>query len=105
MDSDDGCRVCGCAVHLNFDMEWPDGRPICWPCLWEERSAVLEQLAESEEKFHQVMQALRDSRMGHGDCKSGKRYGGIPKACTACMAKLKLDELLAAYKGRKVRLA
>jgi hypothetical protein len=58
-----------------------------------------------EEMFHQVMQALRDSRMEHGDCNSGKRYRGIPRACTACMAKLKLDELLAAYRGRKVRLA
>lgn len=58
-----------------------------------------------ESKLYDVMDALKKSRMRHGDCKSGKRYGGVPKACTACMANLKLDELLAAYKGRPVRLA
>lgn len=57
-----------------------------------------------EEAFHQVMNALRRSLMEHGDCKSGERYGGKPLACTACMAKLELDEMLAAYKGRAIRL-
>lgn len=54
--------------------------------------------------YNGVMDALKRSRMPHGDCKSGKRYGGIPKACTACMANRKLDEALAAYKGRPVTI-
>ena len=40
-DDDDGCRVCGTHVQLNFNMDWPDGRPICWSCLWEERTELL----------------------------------------------------------------
>lgn len=61
------------------------------------------QQIDYEEQFHQVMDALRRSKMKHGDCKSGERYGGIPKACTACMALLKLEKMLSEYKGRTVR--
>lgn len=69
-------------------------------------SLVSQQEAElSQEAFHQLMGAVKNSRMEHGDCKSGKRYGGIPKACTACMANLRIEEMVAAYKGRMVRLA
>lgn len=57
-----------------------------------------------ERKYEEVMSALRDCMGQHGDCKSGKRYGGVPMACTACMAELKLVELGAAWRGRKVRL-
>lgn len=57
-----------------------------------------------EEKYHKLMDALRRSRMEHGDCKSGKRYGGLPKACTACMALRKIEEEIEQYKGRQVRL-
>jgi len=57
-----------------------------------------------EEAFHQTMDMLRRSRMRHGDCNSGQRYGGTPKACSACMANLRLDELLKAYKGRPIKV-
>lgn len=57
-----------------------------------------------EEQFHRVMAAIRRSRGGHGDCKSGARYGGVPKACSACMAQLEIDEMLKQYKGRPMRL-
>lgn len=70
--------------------------------------AIQERLAQEksyEEKYHALMDALKRSRMEHGDCKSGERYGGVPKACTACMAIRKLDEELAEYKGRTIRLA
>lgn len=61
--------------------------------------------SEYEKKYHDVMDALRRSKMEHGDCKSGKRYGGKPMACTACMAALRLEEELKNYIGRTVRLA
>ena len=59
-------------------------------------------LREERDNF---MDLLRRSLMEHGDCDSGKRYGGQPKACTACMAQIKLKELAANWKGRQVRLA
>jgi hypothetical protein len=43
---DDCCRVCDTFVTLNPDMEWPDGQPICWGCLWTERCQLAEQRAE-----------------------------------------------------------
>jgi len=60
---------------------------------------------EYEQKYHELMDALKRSRMEHGDCNSGERYGGIPRACTACMAQRKLDEALSTYKGRRITLA
>lgn len=57
-----------------------------------------------EEKFHRLMTAIRRSRQEHGDCKSGERYGGVPKACSACMAQIEIDEMLKEYKGRPMRL-
>jgi len=38
---DDGCRVCGNGVSLTDGREWPDGQPVCWECLWNERTALL----------------------------------------------------------------
>lgn len=55
-----------------------------------------------ERKYHDLMDALKRSVMPHGDCASGKRYGGLPKACTACMAKLYIEKELDAYKGRTI---
>ena len=60
---------------------------------------------EYEQRYYDLMDALKRSKMEHGDCDSGKRYGGIPRACTACMAQRKLDEALENYRGRPVRLA
>ena len=57
-----------------------------------------------ETKYHDLMQAIIRSRWQHGDCKSGKRYGGKPLACAACMAQLHIDEELKNYKGRTVRI-
>lgn len=54
--------------------------------------------------YHDLMDILKRSRMPHGDCDSHKRYNGIPKACTACMALHKLDEILKNYKGRALRI-
>lgn len=54
------------------------------------------------DEYHNVMQWLKQSRMPHGDCKSGERYGGIPKACTACMAQRRLDNAIANYNGRTI---
>lgn len=61
--------------------------------------------AKLRDAYEDVMDAVRRSLMEHGDCKSGKRYNGLPKACTACMAKIELTELAAQWKGRTVRLA
>jgi hypothetical protein len=58
-----------------------------------------------EEKYHQLMDAVKRSRWQHGDCKSGKRYNGKPLACTACMANILIEEEIAAYKGRRIVLA
>lgn len=68
----------------------------------EELRAENERLRVEHEN---VMDLLRRSFMEHGDCKSGERYGGLPKACTACMAQLKLRELSQQWKGRQVRLS
>lgn len=66
--------------------------------------AQARQAKENKEMYHRVMNALVRSRMSHGDCESGERYGGVPKACTACMAQLEIDEMIAAYRGRPVRI-
>jgi adenosylmethionine-8-amino-7-oxononanoate aminotransferase len=58
-----------------------------------------------EEKYHRLMDAVKRSRIQHGDCKSGKRYNGKPLACTACMANIRIEEEIAAYKGRRIVLA
>ena len=86
------------------------GRPDRGP--WLNRAelfiaqAIRTALAEAgkESKYENVMDALRRSRMKHGRCDSVKDYGGLPKACSACMAQLELDELVRTWKGRTVRL-
>lgn len=57
-----------------------------------------------EKMYCEVMDALKRSKRPHGDCKSGERYGGKPLACSACMAKLKIDEMMANYKGWRVTI-
>lgn len=57
---------------------------------------------ERVEDYHRIMNSLRRSRMPHGDCDSGKRYGGEPLACSACMAHRDIDRAIAAYKGRPI---
>lgn len=71
----------------------------------EQERIAIKEMQKLLNKYHNVMSALKRSRMEHGDCKSGKRYGGVPRACTACMAQRELDEALAGYKGRMVRIA
>lgn len=61
--------------------------------------------SEYEKRYYELMDVLRRSRMPHGDCNSGERYGGVPKACAACMANIRIQEELRAYKGRTIRLA
>lgn len=58
-----------------------------------------------EDKYHRLMDAVKRSRMQHGDCKSGKRYNGKPLACTACMANIRIEEEIADYKGRRIVIA
>lgn len=58
---------------------------------------------DAHTQLDDVYDLLRRSQMPHGDCDSAKRYNGQPKACTACMANLKLKELAAQWKGRLVR--
>ncbi len=71
-------------------------------------AAALVRLAPAMESaaqsFNTVLDAVRRSLMEHGDCKSGKRYGGVPKACTACMAKRELEEHNRRWKGWPIRL-
>jgi len=43
---DHECRNCQCECHLNSDCEWPNDRPICWSCLWLERTDLLDALQE-----------------------------------------------------------
>lgn len=52
------------------------------------------------QKYIEVMEALKRSRMDHGLCKPVERH-----ACTACAAQRKLDDLIVAYKGPKIVLS
>lgn len=58
-----------------------------------------------DDKYHKLMSALKRAKMKHGDCSSGERYDGVPKACTACMAHRYIDEELKQYRGRPIRAA
>jgi hypothetical protein len=69
-----------------------------------ERNTASDKASHLQRRLDDLMDLLRQSAMEHGDCNSGERYGGIPKACTACMAKLKLDDLRTQWKGRMVTL-
>lgn len=60
---------------------------------------------EYEQKFHDLMDAVKRSRLQHGDCDSGKRYNGEPLACSACMANLKIDKAIEEYQGRPIVVA
>ena len=53
-----------------------------------------------ELKYNEVMAALKRSKMEHGLCKPIER-----NACTACMAKRKLDQLLSEWKGPRITLS
>lgn len=55
---------------------------------------------EWELKYHEVMAALKRSKMDHGLCEPIER-----NACTACMAKRKLDKLLSEWKGPRIVLS
>jgi hypothetical protein len=35
------CSVCHCTIGLDPDHEWPDGKPTCWSCLYEQRDILL----------------------------------------------------------------
>lgn len=65
-----------------------------------QQAAEIERLREIERKFHDVMTALQRTKMKHGLCLPVER-----KACTACAAQRKIDELLKDYKGPRVVLA
>lgn len=62
--------------------------------------AEIKRANEKVEKYHQVMEALKRSKMEHGRCNSPGH-----KACTRCMAEEKIANLLAEYKGRDIVLA
>lgn len=68
-------------------------------------NALAATIAEMESKYCDLMEAVKRSRLPHGDCKSGERYNGKPLACVACMANLTLDELISNYKGRRIVIA
>ena len=51
-----------------------------------------------QQKYEQVMDLLRQSRMPHGRCQPRSR-----KACTACNAQDRLDRLIAEWKGPTIR--
>lgn len=51
-------------------------------------------------KYHEVMQALKRSKMQHGLCEPIERH-----ACTACAALRKLESMVSDYKGPRVVLA
>lgn len=53
-----------------------------------------------EGQFHNVMDALRRTKMEHGLCEPVER-----RACTHCAGQRKLDEMLAEYKGPRIVLA
>lgn len=55
--------------------------------------------ADDAQKYHRVMQLLRDMRMEHGLCKPRER-----KACTACNAKDALNKMIDEYTGAPVTL-
>lgn len=63
----------------------------------------MSELRDIQSQYDDVMEDLKRSYMKHGDCESGKRYGGVPMACTACMAKLRLKERADKWRGRIVR--
>ncbi len=50
-----------------------------------------------ELKYNEVMAALKRSKMEHGLCEPIER-----NACTACMAKRKVDQLLSEWKGPRI---
>lgn len=50
-----------------------------------------------ESSYHRVMHLLRATKMPHGLCHPRER-----KACTACNAQDKLDQLIAEYKGEPI---
>ena len=52
-----------------------------------------------EHQFHEVMGALRRTKMEHGLCEPVER-----NACTHCAAQRKLDKMLAEYKGPRIVL-
>lgn len=53
-----------------------------------------------EQQFHEVMSALRKTKMEHGLCEPVER-----NACTHCAGKRKIEKMLAEYKGPRVILA
>jgi hypothetical protein len=58
------------------------------------------QIKEDADKYHRVMQLLRNMQMEHGLCEPRSR-----KACTHCNAKDELAEMLKNYKGRPIVFA
>ena len=40
----DECRVCGADLHLDDGCEWPDGGPICYGCLVNERDWLVREV-------------------------------------------------------------
>lgn len=55
-----------------------------------------------EAKYYEIMENIKRAKMEHGDCKSGERYNGVPMACTACMAKIHIEEMIKDYKGPRI---
>lgn len=62
--------------------------------------AELNRVQPYEGQFHNVMDALRRTKMEHGLCEPVKR-----NACTHCAGQRKLDKMLAEYKGPRIVLA
>lgn len=55
---------------------------------------------EYEQKFHEIMGAIKSSRMQHGLCLPVER-----RACTACAAQRIIDRMLSEWKGPRMILA
>jgi len=56
-------------------------------------------VSDYEDKYHNVMELLKQTKMKHGLCKPRER-----RACTHCNALDDLDKLISEYKGRKIYL-
>lgn len=71
-----------------------------------EANARIAELQQSATTLEKVLSLVRSSLMEHGDCKSHLRYSnGLPMACAACMARIKLSEIVSEWKGPIVKVA
>jgi len=57
----------------------------------------MNELKKESNKYYEVMDALKRTKMKHGLCEPVER-----KACTACMAQITVDRMIDEYQGRKL---